>query len=172
MKKIGLLPRIIIAILLGLLVGQFLPVEGVRLFMTFNAIFSQFLGFLIPFIIIGLVMPAIAEVGSNVGKLLLATVLIAYLDTTLTGLLTYGTGSIFFPSLIESALSDAVIEESTTIEPYFTVNIPAMFDVMSALVLSFIMGLYIAMDSFGTACNVTGDGAIALIVDRLYKKSA
>jgi Na+/H+-dicarboxylate symporter len=25
------------------------------------------------------------------------------------------------------------------------------------------------MDSFGTACNVTGDGAIALIVDKIYK---
>ena len=30
--------------------------------------------------------------------------------------------------------------------------------------------IYIAMDSFGTACNVTGDGAIALIVDRWRKK--
>jgi Na+/H+-dicarboxylate symporter len=29
------------------------------------------------------------------------------------------------------------------------------------------IALYIAMDSFGTACNVTGDGAIALIIDRI-----
>ena len=32
------------------------------------------------------------------------------------------------------------------------------------------IALYITMDSFGTACNVTGDGAIALIVDKIYKK--
>ena len=32
------------------------------------------------------------------------------------------------------------------------------------------IALYIAMDSFGTACNVTGDGAIAVIVDRLLGK--
>ena len=31
--------------------------------------------------------------------------------------------------------------------------------------------LYIAMDSFGTACNVTGDGAIALIIDKLHRNS-
>ena len=31
------------------------------------------------------------------------------------------------------------------------------------------IALYIAMDSFGTACNVTGDGAIALIIQRLFK---
>jgi Na+/H+-dicarboxylate symporter len=33
------------------------------------------------------------------------------------------------------------------------------------------IALYITMDSFGTACNVTGDGAIALIVDRINKKN-
>ena len=32
------------------------------------------------------------------------------------------------------------------------------------------IALYIAMDSFGTAGNVTGDGAIALIVDRIYRR--
>lgn len=32
------------------------------------------------------------------------------------------------------------------------------------------IALYIAMDSFGTACNVTGDGAIALIIDRVMGK--
>ena len=31
------------------------------------------------------------------------------------------------------------------------------------------IALYISMDSFGTACNVTGDGAISLIVDKLHK---
>ena len=34
------------------------------------------------------------------------------------------------------------------------------------------IALYITMDSFGTACNVTGDGAIALVVDRIYGKRA
>jgi len=139
-----LLPRIIIAIVLGLLIGQVLPLDGVRLFATFNSIFSQFLNFLIPFIIVGLVTPAIADVGSNAGKLLLATVAFAYFDTTLAALLAYGTGSLFFPSMVESALSDTVIEKSSTIEPFFQVTIPAMFDVMSALTFSFVLGLCIA----------------------------
>ena len=34
------------------------------------------------------------------------------------------------------------------------------------------IALYIAMDSFGTACNVTGDGAIAVIIDRIMKSPA
>jgi Na+/H+-dicarboxylate symporter len=36
--------------------------------------------------------------------------------------------------------------------------------------LALMIALYIAMDSFGTACNVTGDGAIAIIVNRLLRK--
>ena len=37
--------------------------------------------------------------------------------------------------------------------------------------LALMIALYIAMDSFGTACNVTGDGAIAVIMNRIMKKS-
>jgi Na+/H+-dicarboxylate symporter len=33
------------------------------------------------------------------------------------------------------------------------------------------IALYIAMDSFGTACNVTGDGAIAIIIDKIKNRS-
>src|SRR5690625_1454468 len=36
--------------------------------------------------------------------------------------------------------------------------------------LGLMIGLYMAQDSFGTATNVTGDGAIALMVDRFMGK--
>jgi Na+/H+-dicarboxylate symporter len=36
--------------------------------------------------------------------------------------------------------------------------------------IGLMIALYIAMDSFGTACNVTGDGAIALVVDKITKE--
>ena len=61
--RIGLLGRIIIAIALGILFGNFLPEVIVRIFVTFNGIFSEFLGFIIPLIILGLVTPAIADIG-------------------------------------------------------------------------------------------------------------
>jgi Na+/H+-dicarboxylate symporter len=34
------------------------------------------------------------------------------------------------------------------------------------------IALYITMDNFGTACNVTGDGAIALVIDKFFRKKA
>ena len=153
--RIGLLPRVIIAILLGLFLGYYLPAPAVRVFLTFNSIFSQFLGFMIPLIIIGLVTPAIAGIGKGAGKLLLATVVIAYVDTIVAGGLSYGTGTWLFPSMIAST-GGAIpqIEKATELTPYFTINIPAMIDVMSSLVFSFIVGLGIAYGGLRTMENL------------------
>ena len=143
--KIGLLGRILIAIALGVLLGNILTLPWVRIFATFNSIFGQFLGFIIPLIILGLVTPAIADIGKGAGKLLLITVGIAYADTVIAAILSYTTGSTFFPSLIGNGSQTLeTVEKSAEILPYFTINIPATIDVMSALVLSFIVGLGIA----------------------------
>lgn len=146
MKKIrfGLLPRIIIAIVLGVVLGNVMTEPWIRPFVTFNAIFSQFLGFLIPIIIVGLVTPAIAGIGKTAGKMLLVTVAIAYADTVMCGMLAYGTGIALFPGMTEGLSMAASGGAGKAIEPYFTIKIPPILDVMSALVLSFIMGLGIA----------------------------
>lgn len=143
MKKIGLLPRIAIAIVMGIVIGSVLPEGWVRVFVTFNYVFSQFLGFLIPLIIIGLVTPAIADIGRSAGRLLLLTVGLAYADTILAGLLAFGTGTMLFPQLIDTEASLAV-EKAETLLPYFKLEIPAILDVMAALVSSFVIGIGIA----------------------------
>ena len=141
--KMPLLARIILAILLGVVFGNFFNEAAVRAFLTFNGIFSQFLGFMIPLIIIGLVTPAIADIGHGAGKLLLATVGIAFADTILAGLLAYGTGSALFPHMIANSAHVAV-DKVEELKPFFEIKIPDMVDVMSALVFSFIAGLGIA----------------------------
>jgi len=140
MKRFGLLPRIIVAIILGVVIGQVLPLAWVRLFVTFNYLFSQFLGFLIPLIIIGLVTPAIADIGRGASKLLLLTVGLAYADTIVAGLLAFFTGNMFFPSLVDAETSMAE-EKVETLQPFFLLQIPAMIDVMAALVSSFVIGI-------------------------------
>lgn len=142
--KFGLLPRIITAIILGVALGNVFPEALIRVFVTFNAIFSQYLGFLIPLIIVGLVTPAIAGIGKAAGKMLLATVAIAYVDTVVCGLLAYGTGSALFPSMTEGMTIAVAGGAEQGLKPYFTINIPPVVDVMSALVLAFILGLGIA----------------------------
>lgn len=146
MKKInfGLLPRIIIAIILGIGCGNIFNEPLVRIFVTFNGIFSQFLGFMIPLIIVGLVTPAISDIGKGAGKLLAITTLIAYCDTIFAGFLSYGTGVAFFPSLISTGQHVSNIAQVAGPAAFFTVTIPPLMDVMTALILSFTLGLGIA----------------------------
>lgn len=145
---IGLLGRIAIAILSGIIVGLILTgtaAETVAETMaTFNGIFSQLLGFMIPLIILGFVTPAIADIGARAGKLLIATALLAYAATFMAGLLSYFTGTLTFPYLIPGEESLATIDASGTTTPFFTISIPAVMGVMTALVLSFMLGLGIA----------------------------
>ena len=169
-NRIGLLPRVIIAILLGLFLGYYLPDPAVRAFLTFNSIFSQFLGFMIPLIIIGLVTPAIAGIGKGAGKLLIVTVIIAYVDTILAGGLSYGAGTWLFPSMIASTGgSMPQIDKATELAPYFTINIPAMVDVMSSLVFSFIAGLSIAHYGLCTMENLFNE--FKTIIEKVIEKA-
>ena len=75
MKKfrISLLWQVLIAIATGIALGQFLPVPVARIFVTFNGLFGNFLTFAIPLIIIGLIIPAISDLGKGAGRLLLVT---------------------------------------------------------------------------------------------------
>lgn len=142
--KIGLLGKILIAIALGIGTGLIFPEWAVRIFVTINSIFSQFLGFAIPLIIVGLVTPAIADIGNKAGKMLLVTVAIAYFSTIFAGLASYLTGAAFFPSMIDSGEGLKSLSESGELQPYFTVTIPPLMGVMTALVLAFMAGLGLA----------------------------
>ena len=142
--KIGLLGKIIIAIVLGILLGMVSPEWIVRLFLTFNGVFSQFLGFVIPLIILGLVAPAISDIGKTAGKMLLLTVGIAYGSTVFSGLISYITGAAVFPGMIDSGAALQVLEGVEEVAPFFTVNIPPVMGVMTALVLAFTLGLGMA----------------------------
>ncbi|MDE6484142.1 MAG: dicarboxylate/amino acid:cation symporter [Duncaniella sp.] len=168
--RIPLLGRIAIAIVAGIGAGYIAPGWLAAAAATFNGIFGQFLGFMIPLIIVGFVVPAIADIGSRAGKLLVATALLAYGATFFAGLLSYYTGVLTFPSLISGQEQLAAVEHGAVTEPWFTVSIPPVLDVMTALVLSFMLGLGIAflngtalrrgMDEFRAIVAKTIDRAI------------
>ena len=141
--KIGLLGKILIAITLGICLGFILPEWLVRIFNTINVIFGQFLNFAIPLIIVGLVTPAIADIGSKAGKILLLTVVIAYISTVAAGLSSYFAGAALFPSMIEPGALKEFAEVSAP-KPYFSITIPPMMEVMTALAFAFMSGLCLA----------------------------
>ena len=142
MKKIykNLLFRVFCGIVLGILVGKIAPEWFYRILLTFKGIFGNFLGFAIPLIIMGLVMPSISALGKSAGKMLLVTVAIAYSFTLFSGFSTYFVSDALFPSLLEGQKMDDIGEGILAL-PYFTVPMPPVMDVMTALLLSFVIGI-------------------------------
>ena len=142
--KIGLVGRIIIAMILGMLLGGYLPVKVIRAFSTFNGLFSQFLGFIIPLLILGLVAPAIADIGKKAGRMLLGTTALAYTATIISGFAAYFTADGIFPSLIEAGSLSTATAQGQDAAPYFSIEIAPLMGVMTALILAFVLGLGMA----------------------------
>lgn len=140
--KNNLLAKVVLAIVLGIVFGTFIPESIGRIFMTFNDLFSELLNFLIPLIIVGLIVPSIGRLGQTAGKLLLTTVLIAYGSTLFAGLLGYTSAITIFPTLLENQTGQiSLAEEAKDLKPYFEIAFPPFFDVMPALVFSFLFGI-------------------------------
>ena len=159
MKKIkfGLLSRVVLAIVLGVALGSFVPAPFVRVVNTVSAVIGQFIRFLVPLIIVGLVAPAIAETGRGAGKLLLATVTIAYCSTLFAGFLGYFVSAAIFPSLVSMGAEHIVEDAVQAFPPYVQLEIPPLMDVMTALVFSFMVGLGMVFTECDTLKRVFSD---------------
>lgn len=152
MKHLGLLARLIAGILTGTLIGLcggwfgiadttgFIVI--VRLFATFTSLFSTFLSFMIPLIILSFITVGMAELGKKANRLFGLTLLLAYGTTVLSGLLTFLLGKAVLPSVIRPITGD--IMESNAFAPFFTIEVPPVFGVMTALVLAFVLGIGMA----------------------------
>lgn len=152
----SLLFRIILAIVLGIVCSLFAPEWLGRAAATFNGLFGNFLGFFIPVLIFALIAPAIAGLGRGAGKWLGITTGIAYGSTIIAGLLAYTVAQTLYPSMLagQSISTVADIEEGA-LAPYFTVEMPAPIPVMTALLLSFCIGVAMTMVKSDNLYNVT-----------------
>ena len=166
----NLLLRVLVAIVLGIVLGLFLPEWLARVFMTFNGIFSQFLGFLIPLIIVGLVTPAIADLGRGAGKWLAATAAMAYGSTVFAGLLALLVARSTYPWLLAGHTAVGGLEnpEDHALGGYFEITMPPVFDVMTALILAFCLGVGITFVRGDTLHK--GFGELRTIVMRIVEK--
>lgn len=144
LRKLPLLVKIIIAIALGVGCGFIFPDWAIRIFVTINGLFGNFLGFVIPLLILGLVAPGIADVGRGAGRMLLITALLAYGFTLFSGFFTYFTCELTFPWLlgdIKAFGGDVADSNVSGLLPYFTVDIPPIMSVMTSLIAAFLVGL-------------------------------
>ncbi|APH14516.1 dicarboxylate symporter family protein [Clostridium sporogenes] len=168
MKKLGLLTKLVLGIIFGILIGVISKTLGmyhvVRALNTFSGLFGGFLNFSIPLIIIGFVAPGIADLGKGSGKLLGITVLFSYVSTIIAGMAAFLLGQSILPKLIKN--SGNVFKSNVYLEPFFKVDIPPIMGVMSALVLAFVLGICIPYIKGKNLLEVTKDfkGIVEIIV--------
>ena len=143
MNKFSLIKRIFLALILGILLGleckTLNVVFPIKILSTFSSLFSNFLSFVIPLIIIAFIVPGIATLGKNSGKVLIGTTILAYISTIIAGIIAFFIGNAFLPKLITN--STLINTSSLNIDPYFKIDIPPILNIMSALVFAFIFGI-------------------------------
>ncbi|RST58136.1 dicarboxylate/amino acid:cation symporter [Siminovitchia terrae] len=168
--KFGLLPRIILAIVLGILIGFVSPVPLIRGFATFNGLFGNFLGFIIPLLIIGFIIPGIGAIGKGAGKLLGWTAAIAYISTIGAGLLAFITAKALYPSILANqSLKKFTNPEEALLKPYFKIEMEPLMGIMTALLLSFVIGIGIAAVKSDLLLNLSNDfrDIIHLVIEKV-----
>src|SRR5690625_1331967 len=156
MQGFKLLIKIIIAIALGILLGAFVPEWAIKVFATFNDIFGSFLGFVIPLIIIGFIIPGIGSLGKGAGKLLGITALVAYASTIIAGIVAYFIAKGLYPTMLKGQSATNLDDPSEGLisgylEDFF---IEPPLDVLTALILSFVVGIGIAVINGQALLNV------------------
>lgn len=166
--KIGLLARIIIAILAAVTVGQVAPEWFVRIFATFNSLFGGFLSFVVPLIIVGFIAPGIAQLGSGSGKLLGLSTFFAYFSTIVAGLLAYFAASTVLPNFISANNSSNISNPNDFLATaLFEVKMVPLMDVMAALLFAFIIG--VGMAAVKSDVLKRGFEEFNSIIDKLIK---
>lgn len=165
----SLLFKIIIAIILGIACSFFFPEWAGRIFATLNGLFGNFLGFFVPVLIFALITPAIANLGKGAGKWLGITTGIAYGSTIFSGLMAYATTLALYPTLLagESVSVTADIDEGA-LSAFFEVEMAPPMEVMTALLLSFCVGL--AMTAVPSDSLLRGANQLREVVMKVIEK--
>lgn len=144
-KKIGLVPKLILGIIVGIVIGTYCPAPVIKVLVTISGLFSSFLSFVIPFIIIGFVTAGIADLATGAGKLLGITTAIAYGSTLVAGSLAFAVASTLFPKFITSSVASKIGDPSAgQLSAIFSIPLEPMVDVTASIVFAFMMGLGIS----------------------------
>ena len=140
--KIGLVPKLIIGIILGILIGMYLPEWVGRLIVTASSLFSMFLKFVIPMMILAFVTMGIADLTQGAGKLLGITAAISYASTLIAGSVSFFVANSLFMSFMDpEALERIAKTAGISVAPYLSLSVTPILDTLAAVLLAFILGL-------------------------------
>ena len=129
---------LLMSVVAGILFGLVSNEAVMNVVVTVKHVLSQVIMFCVPLIIIGFIAPSITKLGSNVSRILGVAVCIAYISSIGAAFFSTAAGYAIIPSLSIVTDPDALIPLPDVI---FELNIPQIMPVMSALVLSIMLGL-------------------------------
>ena len=140
MKKVfGSLPfRLLLGIAIGIICGLVFPESVMKVIVTLKYIMGQLITFCVPLIVIGFIAPSITKLGSNASRLLGVAVVIAYLSSIGAAFMSMAAGYGIVPML---SIDNSVEGLRDLPAVVFQLDIPQIMPVMSALVISILLGL-------------------------------
>ena len=156
MKKLfNTLPfRLLLGIIIGVILGQVFPESVMKVVVTLQYIMGQLITFCVPLIIIGFIAPSITKLGKNASRLLGVAIVIAYVSSVCAALMSTGAGYALIPHL---SIDTKVAGLRTLPDVVFELNIPQIMSVMSALVLSVLVGLAATWTNSKLTCDILGE---------------
>ena len=146
--------RLLLGIIIGVILGQVFPESVMKVVVTLQYIMGQLITFCVPLIIIGFIAPSIIKLGKNASRLLGVAIVIAYVSSVCAALMSSGAGYALIPHL---SIDTEVAGLRTLPGVVFELNIPQIMSVMSALVLSVLVGLAATWTNSKLTCDFLGE---------------
>ena len=145
---------LLLGIIIGVILGQVFPESVMKVVVTLQYIMGQLITFCVPLIIIGFIAPSITKLGKNASRLLGVAIVIAYVSSVCAALMSAGAGYALIPHL---SIDTEVAGLRTLPDVVFELNIPQIMSVMSALVLSVLVGLAATWTNSKLTCDFLGE---------------
>lgn len=146
--------RLLLGIIIGVILGQVFPESVMKVIVTLQYIMGQLITFCVPLIIIGFIAPSITKLGKNASRLLGVAIVIAYVSSVCAALMSASAGYALIPHL---SIDTEVAGLRTLPDVVFELNIPQIMSVMSALVLSVLVGLAATWTNSKLTCDFLGE---------------
>ena len=140
LKKIAsnTLFRLLLGVIAGLVLGNYLNENTIQIVLSLKYFTGQLIFFLVPLIVIGFIVSSITKLSEGSAKIVGFSLLIAYLSSIGAGLFSMIAGYQIIPNLSIPTSVDSLREVPKIL---FQLDIPPIFSVMTALVISLMLGM-------------------------------
>ena len=143
--------KLLLGIVVGIIVGLLVPESVMTVLVPIKNIMGQVINFIVPLIVIGFIAPSITKLGGSASRMLGVALVLAYVSSVLAALLSMVAGYGLIP-IMNNATEAAALKELPA--DIFALSIPQIMPVMSALVLSILLGLAAVWTKAKTWINI------------------